>query len=95
MERPAEYVMILFPLCDLSLTPDVHGQEVPFHCLFGLAFVRLRCIWTSLPCSAPPLNSCLSGRQHGVCASVIISCFHKMERFVQKCFVRLRTHHFV
>lgn len=70
MERPAEYVKILFPLCDLSLTPVVHGQEVPFHCLFGLVFVRLCRIWASLPfsCSAPPLNSCLSGRQHDVCA---------------------------
>lgn len=55
MERPAEYVMILFPPpCDLSLTPDMHGEEVPFYCLFGLFFVRLCCIWTSLPffCSA-------------------------------------------
>lgn len=49
----------------------MHGQEVPFHCLFGLVFVRLRRIWASQPfsCPAPPLNSCcLSGRPHGVCA---------------------------
>lgn len=47
----------------------MHGLEAPFHCLFGLVFVRLRRIWASLPfsCSAP-LNSCLSGCQHGVCA---------------------------
>lgn len=49
MERPPEYVMILFPPCDLSLTPHMHGELVYFHCLFGLFFVRLHRIWTYLP----------------------------------------------
>lgn len=91
MERPPEYVMILFSPCNLSLTPDVHGEEVPFHCLLGLFFLGLHCIWTSLS------SLVLSSDLHltlGVCfavsmvavLSVTMLCFHKMELFAQKRF---------
>lgn len=77
MERPPKYVMILFPPCDLSLTPHMHGEEVSFHCLFSLFFVRFHRIWTALP-STQLLHSVFV-------RYVMLSCYHKMAEIFKPC----------
>lgn len=88
MERPPKYVMILFPPCDLSLTPHMHGEEVSFHCLF---FVRVHRIWTALPSTQLLHSQCICALcnaitlpQDGAFAQKYLShvCFVMIERSV-------------
>lgn len=82
MERPPEYVMILFPPCDLSLTPQMHGDEVYFHCLFVCSlfvFIVFGHVYLSLNCYTISI----------FVLSVLISWYHKMALCAQKCFIYL------
>ena len=79
MERPPKYVMILFPPCDFSLTPHMHGEEVYCPCFFGLFFVvfivfessskLLRCQHICAFC-----NATLRPQGGALCSEMFYSC---------------------